>query len=55
MEGGLISRFAANKIQKLIDKINNKIPLSKEDKLVIDSIGDEFINIHIENLRDGKN
>lgn len=55
MEGGLISRFAANKIQKLIDKINNKISLSEEDLLTISSIGDEFINIHIKNLRNGKN
>lgn len=53
MEGGLISRFAASKIQALIDKINNKVSLSEEDQLIINSIGDEFINIHIENLRNG--
>ncbi len=53
MEGGLISRFAASKIQALIDKINNKVSLREEDQLIINSIGDEFIKIHIENLRNG--
>ncbi|NDP21843.1 MAG: AAA family ATPase [Paludibacter sp.] len=53
MDGGLISRFAASKIQILIDKINDKSPLTEDDESLIKIIGDDFIKIQIENLRNG--
>lgn len=55
MQGKLISEFAASKIQELIYKIKNERALSREDEILIESIGDEFIKIEIQNLRNGKN
>lgn len=53
MEGGLISRFAGNKIQILIDKVNDKVPLYEEDKFILKNIGDEFIKVQINKLLNG--
>jgi len=55
MDGSLISRFAANKIQEVIDKLNNNLNLTQEDEKLVDLIGDDFIRIQIQNLRNGKN
>ena len=50
MEGALISRFAANKIQSVVEKINNKKKLNSDDKKIIDLIGEDLIRIQINNL-----
>lgn len=52
MEGNLISRFAADKINRIIHKINNKQKLDPQDKAIINCIGDDFIKIQIKNLLD---
>ncbi len=56
MEGALVSRFAANKIQEVVDKINHKEPrLTINDRKLIDLIGEDLIRLQIEKLIDGSN
>ncbi len=56
MEGALVSRFAAKKIQDVVDKINDEKPrLTINDKKLIDLIGEDLIKVQIENLLDGSN
>ncbi|AZJ33799.1 AAA ATPase domain-containing protein [Tenacibaculum mesophilum] len=50
MDGGLISRFAANKIQNLINKV--KTGFTEKDEKIFDLLGDDFIKIQIENLKE---
>nr|WP_288934778.1 AAA family ATPase [uncultured Allomuricauda sp.] len=56
MEGSLISRFAAKKIQALVDKINNKKEkLTIDDAKLIDLIGEDLIRLQIKKLLDDPN
>jgi len=54
MEGSLISRFAAKKIQEVVDKINSKDrSITIDDRKLINLIGEDLIRLQIENLIDG--
>lgn len=55
MEGSLISRFAASKIQNLVDKVNAKEKLNNDDEKLINSIGDDIIRVQLQKLRNDKN
>ena len=56
MEGALISRFAAKKIQDVVDKINDKQSrLTTNDKKLIDLIGEDLIRLQIENILNDSN
>jgi predicted ATP-dependent endonuclease of OLD family len=56
MNGGLISYFAASKIQSLVKKINERIePISNDDRTLINQIGDELIKLQINKLINDKN
>jgi hypothetical protein len=55
MEGNLISRFAADKIQKVVDKINKKEKLNADDEKLIELIGEDLIRIQIKNLLNDPN
>ncbi|WP_370391074.1 AAA family ATPase [uncultured Winogradskyella sp.] len=55
MDGNLISRFAANEIQKVVDKINRKEKLTTDDKKVVELIGEDLIRIQINNLLNDSN
>ncbi|WAC02261.1 AAA family ATPase [Lacinutrix neustonica] len=55
MEGGLISRFAANKIQEIVNKINDNVDISIDDRKLIDLIGEDLIRIQINNLLNDPN
>ena len=55
MQGKLISHFAAEKIQKIIEKVRNKVVLSREDQIIIASIGDDLIRTQLEKLINDKN
>lgn len=51
MEGSLVSSFAERKIKEIIDKINNKQDsISKEDRILINEIGDELLRTQLQNL-----
>ncbi|WP_418502079.1 AAA family ATPase [Flagellimonas sp.] len=50
MDGSLISRFAAKKIQALVNKINKKEKLTINDVKLINLIGEDLIRLQIENL-----
>jgi hypothetical protein len=51
----LISRFAADKIQKVVDKINTKEKLNSDDEKLIELIGEDLIRIQIKNLLNDPN
>lgn len=55
MEGNLISRFAADKIQNVVDKINTKEKLNSDDEKLIELIGEDLIRIQIKNLLNDPN
>lgn len=55
MEGSLISRFAASKIQNLVNKVNSKEQLNNDDEKLINSIGDDIIRVQLQKLRNDKN
>lgn len=55
MEGNLISRFAAGKIQDIVNKINKKMIITMDDKKVIQMIGEDLIRTQINNLLNDKN
>ena len=55
MDGGLISRFAESKIKDLVDKINRNKKLRKNDRLIIDMIGEELITTQIKKMLDDIN
>jgi len=56
MQGGLISHFAASKIQILVNKIRkNKSQINEEDIILINEIGDDLIRNQLIKLIDDKN
>ncbi|MGM0580730.1 MAG: AAA family ATPase [Bacteroidota bacterium] len=51
MQGSLISKFAADKIKSIVNKINNtNFQLNDEDRIVISQIGDQLIKKQLENI-----
>jgi hypothetical protein len=55
MEGNLISRFAADKIQNVVDKIKTKEKLNSDDEKLIELIGEDLIRVQIKNLLNDPN
>ncbi|GAA0721444.1 hypothetical protein GCM10009430_22720 [Aquimarina litoralis] len=55
MEGNLISRFAADKIQNVVNKINAKKKINSDDEKLIELIGEDLIRIQIKNLLNDSN
>jgi len=56
MQGSLISRFATDKIQNIIDKIRmQKGQINSDDRTLISKIGDDLIKTQLEKLIDDKN
>ncbi len=47
LEESLMGKFAEQQINKLIDKVKNKIPLNEEDNLLIKKIGDDYLRVSI--------
>lgn len=54
IEGTAIGKFAEEKINAVIEKVNEKIPLSKEDHQLVDLIGDKFLRFSIEEFTNKK-
>lgn len=50
MDGQLISRFAEMKIKHLIKRAKGKEKLTNEDKILLDSIGEELIKFQIQSI-----
>lgn len=51
MQGSLVSKFVASKIQSIVQKIQDKnSKLNREDRIVISQIGDRLIKRQLENL-----
>ena len=54
IEGTAIGKFAEDKINAVIKKVNDKIPLTYDDELLIQLIGDKYLRFNIEEFTDKK-
>lgn len=54
IEGTAIGKFAEDKINAIIEKVNQKVPLTKEDEQLIQLIGDKFLKFSIEEFTNKK-
>lgn len=54
IEGTAIGKFAEDKINSIIEKVNQKVPLTKEDEQLVQIIGDKFLRFSIEEFTNKK-
>lgn len=54
IEGTAIGKFAEDKINAIIEKVNQKVPLTEEDEQLVQLIGDKFLKFSIEEFTSKK-